>query len=405
MLNRRKFLLNLPALAALPHTALQAQDFTQRFRRKPPAPPPPGFVYFGTDTAKGAAKGIYRAKFDSATGSLTAPVLAAETPRPTYLALSAPVAGHRRLYTANEVEDESATLTSFVMDPATGALRQINRVTSAGAGPCYVSLDATGNAAFVANYAGSTIATYRIRADGSLSEPVERINFKDARFGRRGPVAARQDVPHPHSVHLSPDNRFLLVSDLGSDAISVFAVNPATARLGTPSVFHSERPGCGPRHIAFHPNGRWIYSINELDSTIDQFLWTTTSSRTDPQGILVKTGRFIKTIAPGFPAAKNTAAEVAISLDGNYLYASNRGENTLVVFSIDDDGVLKLLQRIPCGGKTPRHFTLSPDQRWLLCGNQDSATVTIFRRNGGSGRLSGPVQSIPLDSVMFTLFA
>src|SRR6185312_913756 len=405
MLNRRKFLLNLPALAALPHTALQAQDFTQRFRRKPPAPPPPGFVYFGTDTAKGAAKGIYRAKFDSATGSLTAPVLAAETPRPTYLALSAPVAGHRRLYTANEVEDESATLTSFVMDPATGALRQINRVTSAGAGPCYVSLDATGNAAFVANYAGSTIATYRIRADGSLSEPVERINFKDARFGRRGPVAARQDVPHPHSVHLSRDNRFLLVNDLGSDAISVFAVDRAAARLGPPSVFHSERPGCGPRHIAFHPNGRWIYSINEIDSTIDQFLWTTTSSRTDPQGILVKTGRFIKTIAPGFPAAKNTAAEVAISLDGNYLYASNRGENTLVVFSIDDDGVLKLLQRIPCGGKTPRHFTLSPDQRWLLCGNQDSATVTIFRRNGGSGRLSGPVQSIPLDSVMFTLFA
>jgi 6-phosphogluconolactonase len=412
MLNRRRFLLHLPSLAALPRASALAagaqgpeQSFRQRFRRKPPAPPPPSFVYFGTDTAKGVAKGIYRAKFDSATGLLTAPALAAETLRAAYLAVSAPTQGQRRVYAVNELPDESATVTSYGMSPATGALAEINRVSSAGAGPCYISLDSTGHAAFVANYAGSTIASYRLRADGGLSEPVERIDFKDAKFGRRGPVTARQDAPHPHSVHLSPDGRFLLVSDLGSDAISVFAVDPAAARLGPPSLFRSERPGCGPRHIAFHPNRRWIYSINELDSTIDQFLWTTTSSRTNPQGILVSTGRFVKTIAPGFPAAKNTAAEVAVSYDGNYLYASNRGEDTLVVFSIGDDGSLKLLQRISCGGKTPRHFTLSPDERWLLCGNQDSATVTVFRRDGGTGRIGGPVQTVSLDSVMFTLFA
>lgn len=410
MLNRRRFLQLFPAFAALPQAAAHAgaqsaESFTRRFRKKPLPPPAPSFVYFGTDTAKGIAKGIYRARFDPATGRLTAPALAAATLRPSYLAISAPINGQRRIYAVNEVEDDSATVTSYRMDPATGALTGINRVTSAGAGPCYISLDATGNAAFVANYAGSTIATYRVHPDGSLSPPVERINFKDPKFGHRGPVAARQDVPHPHSVHLSPDNRFLLVNDLGSDAISVFAVDPASARLGPPSVFHSDRPGCGPRHIAFHPNGRWIYSINEIDSTIDQFLWTTTSSRTQPQGLLVKTGRFVKTIAPNFPAAKNTAAEVAISSDGNYLYASNRGENTLVVFSIGDDGVLKLVQRISCGGKTPRHFTLDPTERWLLCGNQDSATVTVFRRDRASGRLTGPTQSIPLDSVMFTLFA
>ncbi len=237
-------------------------------------------------------------------------------------------------------------------------------------------------------------------ADGSLSEPVERIDYKNAKFGRRGPVAARQEAPHPHSVHVSPDNRFLLVNDLGSDAISVFRIEPG-AKLGEPVLFHT-RPGSGPRHVAFHPNGRWVYSINELDSTIDHFLWTTTSSRTDPQAMLVNTGQTVKT---GATAKSTGAAEVAISPDGNFLYASNRGEDTLVVFSIDDGGRLTLVERIACGGKTPRHFTLSPDSKWLLCGNQDSATVTVFRRDGATGRLGGPVQSLPLDSVMFTLFA
>ena len=184
----------------------------------------------------------------------------------------------------------------------------------------------------------------------------------------------------------------------------MFVVEPG-ARLGEPKLFVNDRPGCGPRHIAFHPNGRWIYSINEIDSTIDHFLWSTTSSRTDPQAMLVNTGIFVSTIAPGFPKAKNTAAEVAVTPDGNFLYASNRGEDSLVVFAIGDEGKLSLVQRIACGGKTPRHFTLSPDSKWLLCGNQDSATVTVFRRDGATGRLAGPVQSLPLDSVMFTLFA
>ena len=295
------------------------------------------------------------------------------------------------------------------MDIATGILTPINQVTATAAGPCYLSLDATDKTAFVANYAGSSIATYHVLPNGTLSEPVERIDYKNPKFGKRGPVTARQEAPHPHSVHLSPDNRFLVVNDLGSDQLSVSPSlsDVATARLGPPAFFSNERPGCGPRHIAFHPNGRSNYSINEIASTIDHFNWITTSSHTDPQGFLVYTGQFVKTVAPNFPAAKNTAAEVAISNDGKFLYASNRGEDSLVVFSIGDEGKLTLVQRISCGGKTPRHFTLSPDGegRWLLCGNQDSATVTVFRRDGGTGRLGGPVQTLPLDSVMFTLFA
>jgi 6-phosphogluconolactonase len=384
--------------------AAEAESFIHNPLKKKLPPPPPTFVYFATDTAKGVAKGIYLSRFNSATGQLTPPALVAETLRPSYLALSTPVAGHRRLYAANEANDPSATLSGFMMDPATGALHLINQVTATTAGPCYVSLDATGETAFVANYAGSSIASYRVLPNGALSEPVERIDYKNPKFGKRGPVAARQDAPHPHSVHVSPDDRFLLVSDLGSDAITVFPIEPG-AKLGTPEVYPNNRPGCGPRHLAFHPNGRWVYSINEIDSTIDHFLWSTTSSRTDPQGMLVNTDSFVTTIAAGFPQAKNTAAEVAISSDGEFLYASNRGEDSLVVFSITGGGQLTFLQRISCGGKTPRHFTLSPDGRWLLCGNQDSATVTVFRRDGASGKLTGPVQTQPLDSVMFTLFA
>ena len=409
MFTRRRFLLTLPALAALPRVMLQpaqAQSLSNPFRKQPPAPPPPPtFVYFGTDTAKGISKGIYLSRFDPASGHLTSPQLVAETLCPSFLALSPNTEGHRHLYATNEANDASATITSFLMDPVSGALKPINQVTSAGAGPCYISLDATGEAAFVANYSGSSIASYRVLPNGALTEPVERIDYKDRRFGKRGPNV-RQDVPHPHSVHLSPDNRFLLVNDLGSDAISVFTVDPATARLGPPALFTNDRPGSGPRHIAFHPNGRWVYSINELDSTIDHFIWSVSSAPGEPSGLLVYTGQHVKTIAPGFPVAKNTAAEVAISNDGGFLYASNRGEDTLVAFTISPtDGALSFMQRIPCGGKTPRHFTLDPSGRWLLCGNQDSATVTILRRDKYTGRLAGPVQTVALNSVMFTMFA
>ena len=399
MLTRRRFLLTLPAAAA---AAAHAQSFAARFRRTP-APAPPSFVYFGTGTDKGLARGIYLARFDPATGHISQPQLAASTLQPSFMAISQPVGGVRRIYAVNEVVNASASITSYNMNPATGALTRINQVSAGGASPCYISLDATGETAFVADFDGSAIATFRVLPGGGLSGPVEHIAFKDPRFGKRGPNTVRQDAPRPHSVHLSPDNRFLLVSDLGSDAISIFPVLSG-ARLGAPTLFPNERPGSGPRHIAFHPNGRWIYSLNELDSTIQRFLWTTTSSRTAPQAILVNTGEVVRLAGP--QATKdNTAAEVVITGDGNFLYASIcGGENSIVVYSIGDQGALTFLQRIPSGGRTPRQFTLDPSGRWLACGNQDSGTATVFRRDGGSGKLSGPVQSVALDSVLFILF-
>jgi 6-phosphogluconolactonase len=403
MFTRRRFLFLLPAFAA----SARAEISWPFRKKKPAAPPPPLTVYFGTDTVKGVSKGIYQSHFDITKGQLTPPILAAATARPSFFAATPVGQARRSLYVVNAINDPAATATTFAIDPKTGALKQTGQVTSAGAGPAYISVDDTGHAAFIANYFGGTVASYRIQPDGTLSQPVDRIDFKDPKkFGALGPNSARQDAPHPHCATISPDNRFLLVCELGTDHISVFTIDPASGLLSDQRLFTNDRPGSGPRHVVFHPNGRWVYSINEIDSTLDHYLWTATRFADTPQGLLVNTtNTTVKTIAPDFPADKNTAAELAISPDGLFLYASNRGEDTLVVFSIrPKDGLLTLVQRIACGGKTPRHFTLDPTAQWLLCGNQDSATVTIFRRDAATGKLNGPTQTVPLDSPLYTLF-
>ncbi len=402
MFTRRRFLIILPAFAA----SASAQTGWHIRRKKPAPPPPPLTVYFGTDTAKGAAKGIYQAHFDATTGKLTVPNLAATTTRPSFLAVTPVGIGSRFLYAVNAINDPAATATTFAVDPKSGALNQLDQVSSAGAGPAYISVDATGHSAFVANYFGGTVASYHIQSNGTLSQPVDHIDFKDrSKFAALGPNSTRQDSSHPHCTTISPDNRFLLVCDLGTDHITVFLIHPETGQLSDPQVFSNNHPGSGPRHIAFHPNGRWVYGVNEIDSTLDHYLWTATRFADNPQGLLVNTSTPVKTIAPDFPAEKNTAAELAISSEGLFLYASNRGEDTLVVFSIrPKDGKLDLVQRIACGGKTPRHFTIDPTNQWILCGNQDSATITIFHRDAATGKLNGPTQTVPLESPLYTLF-
>jgi 6-phosphogluconolactonase len=410
-ITRRRLLLLLPAYAAA--HKLSAQSFSSQltapFQRRKRAPHEPAHLFIGTDTAKGVAKGIYRSTFDPTSGHLTDPVLAAETPRPSFMALSPQrEPGHRSLYAVNAINGPEASVSTFELDIHTGELHPKGKVSSAGAGPCYISVDSTGKSAFVANYNGATIASYHIGADGTLSEPVSVFNYRDQRYGHPGPNAPRQDQPHPHSVFISPDDRFLIVNDLGNDALSVYAIDAAGAHL-TPStpLLTQLRPGSGPRHIAFHPNGRWIFVINELDSTIDRLLWSTThaTATSPPKGMLVNTGNTTSTLAQGFPAAKNTAAEIMIAPDGNFLYVSNRGEDTIAIFAIDDNGTLKEVQRIPTGGKTPRFFTFDPSFQWILVGNQDSASVTVFRRDQGTGKLSGPTQTITIDSPFHLLFA
>lgn len=407
VITRRRMLLTLSAFAA----HLQAFALQFPHRRRPPVLSHLSPVYIGVDTAKGSGKGIYLCTFDSRTGQLTPPILAAETPRPAFFALSS-AASRRVLYVGNELPDAS-TVTSFLVDPpgskSQGMLRPLGKVPAGFPGPCYVSVDSTGHAVFAAEYSGSGISSFRILPDGSLSEPVKRLDFKDhEKFGTPGPNHERQDAPHPHCATISPDNRFLVVCDLGNDHISTFLIDPATARLTTsePHLSSNNRSGSGPRHVAFHPNSRWVYCINELDSTIDHYLWTTTHAQPSPQALLVVAGPPVKTVADDFPVPKNTAAEVAISPNGYHLYASNRGEDSLVVFAIDQSsGALKLTQRISCGGRMPRQFTLDPTGNWLICGNQDSGTLTILKRDSATGQLSGPTQTVSIDAPLFTLFA
>ncbi len=420
-LSRRALIARLSALATgLYATSLHAQTTTQpaskstlsnriknRLKKKPLPPAPPLFVYFGTDTIKGKGKGIYMSRFDRANGKLTTPVLAAPCVRPSWFAFGTTPNKRRILYVANEGDPHNSAVSAYTWDAA-GALHLMGQVTSAGTGPCYLSVDATNQALFIANYTGSSVAGYHVNPDGTLTQPVDRLDFHDPRFGHHGPNAARQDAPHPHCAMLTPDNRFLIVCDLGNDTIVTFPVDNATAQLGTPHV--NERPaGSGPRHLAFHPNGRWIYCVDELENRIDQLLFNTT--RGDPahgfapQALLTDTSHTISTLDPGFHG-QNTAAEIVVAPEGRFVYVSNRGEDSLVAFSIDEQtGALNFLQRISCGGKAPRHFTLDPTGNWLLCGNQDSASVTVFARNQSSGRLDGPIQTVPIESPQFTLFA
>ncbi len=426
MITRRRLLALLPATAI--HAKLQAQSgiFHSGAKTAPPLPHP--LVFFGTDTSQPGAKGIYSARFDPNLGRFSDPVLASQCTRPSFLAQNqiyiplpqkprSELALPRRaqpqnelrhlIYAVNAGDDKTSGILVYHLNPETGTLLLLQQVSSGGNGPCYISIDTSGRSAYVANYNAGTIASYRVLPDGLLSPPVDLVDFHDKSvFGHTGPVRPQQDGPHPHSTNLSPDNHFIIVNDLGDDSIVTFPIDPKTAHLGKPHLFQTMTPGSGPRHLAFHPNERWAYGVDELASRIDQYLFTDShaSHGIEPQAIFSNAGHSVSTLDAGFRGT-NGAAEIYVAPTGEYLYASNRGEDTLVVFAIHETtGNLTFVQRMPCGGKTPRHFTLDHSGNWLICGNQDSASVTVFARHAGTGKLTGPVQTLPLESPMFTLF-
>jgi len=316
------------------------------------------FVYVGTYTG-GKSRGIYLSRFDPQTGRLTAPELAAETPNPTFLALHP---NGRFLYAADEISDfhgkPEGAVAAFGIDETSGRLTLLNEESSSGAGPCHLAVDRTGNCALVANYGSGSIAALPLREDGRLGGSGMFIQHHGASVNPE-----RQRGPHAHFIAPDPSNRFALACDLGLDKILVYRMDPSRAALAPnepPSV--STKAGSGPRHLAFHPNGRFACLINEMGCTLSSYAY-------DSQTGTLKEVQTVSTLPHDFKG-QNTCAEVQIHPSGQFVYGSNRGQDSIAVFSIDPNtGRLKFIECESTQGKTPRHFALAPDGQWMLVEN------------------------------------
>jgi 6-phosphogluconolactonase len=337
-------------------------------------------VFIGTYT-KGESRGIYSATLDVASGALGEPEVAAEAPNPTFLAL----APDRRILYA--VCAGSAWASSFAIAQGSGRLTPIDqRPAGNGPTPCHIAIDSTGTIALAANYHLGQAAAIPLRSDGTLGEP------RVVTHAGHGPHPTRQASPHVHSTNFAPDGRFALVCDLGLDRIYTYGVDRGAVGLvpATPP-FLAAAPASGPRHLAFAPDGRTAYAINELGNTVVAYGYDGGS------GTLAK--RQTVSVLPGGFSGEATAAEVALSPGGRFLYASCRGSDTLSVFSVDaGTGLLTGVETVPCGGRGPRHFSLSPGGRWLVCAHQDSHSLCSFSVDERSGRLTriSGLASVPM---------
>lgn len=350
-------------------------------------------VWFGTYTgAPPQGRGIYVARFDDETGVLGEARLAAELVNPSYLALhpQKPV-----LYAVSEVADADGTPTGSVValaiDPADGSLRKLNHQSSGGAGPCAVSVDRSGTVVLAANYGGGSSVCLGVAPDGSLRPAVEGAPGGFIQHEGKSVDPGRQEGPHGHSIDPSPDGRFAVVCDLGIDKVLVHALDPARATI-RPHASAAVAPGAGPRHFAFHPDGLRGYCINELDLTVTALDWNPDAGTLTPVQSISTLPADV-TDRTGF-----STAEIAVHPSGRFLYGSNRGHDSIAVFSIAaESGRLDFLGAEPIRGRTPRNFAIDPSGQWLLAAGQDSHGVSVFAIDPATGRLSfkGPATPVP----------
>ncbi len=349
-------------------------------------------VFIGTGGGgNGMAKGIYRADFDPATGRLSEPKLAAEytTPgflarhpdKPVLLSIGAP---------KTPFPDGGSSVAAFAIGKD-HTLSFLGEAPAGGRGACHLEIDASGRTVAVANYGDGKISTIRLDENGVPKETVSVI----ANTGS-GPNKQRQEGPHAHGVYFDKANRHLFVPDLGLDKVLVYPFDAATSKLGEALPPLSTAPGAGPRHMAFPPDEKHAYVINELDNTV--------LAASYQNGSFSEIG-VSKTLPPDF-TERSTTAEIEVSADGRHVYASNRGHDSIAVFSRNTaTGALAFVHHASCGGRTPRHFKISPCGKWLLCGHQDSNTIGILPRDPGSGKLGEPAHTISTPSPICILFA
>jgi 6-phosphogluconolactonase len=356
-------------------------------------------IFIGTYTPKdGASRGIYAVRLDSATGALSAPVLAAETPNPTFLAWRP---DGRVLYALGEGPEPGGKtgggVAAFAFDAASGRLAPLNsRGTGGGGSTTMLATDATGRMLVTVSYGAGYVASFPLAADGRLGESASLL----AHAGPLGPNKTRQEKPHPHSVTISPDNRFAMVADLGLDRVLIYRLDPATGAL-TPHdpAFIATPPGTGPRHTKFSRDGRFFYILNEIDGSISVCAYDAAHGAGTPV-------QHISTLPAGFKVTDpDRAAEIRVHPSGRFVYASNRGHDSLAVFAVRADGTLQLIEITPCGGKQPRNFALSPDGNWLVCANQNSNNLVVFQVDPVTGRLTASVHSVTVPQGVCVLFA
>jgi 6-phosphogluconolactonase len=344
-----------------------------------PAPGPGLLVYIGTYTSPTGSKGIYVSRLDPASGALSTPALAADGRNPSFLASTA---DGRFLYAVNEVDAVEGTtggaVTGYAVDKATGTLKRLTSQSTVGGGPAHVSV--AGRMVFVANYGGGSVAAYQIQADGTL-----KPHSAFAQHTGSSVNAARQKGPHAHAATADPTGRFLYVPDLGLDQVLVYRIDASAGTLtpATPPFAPVLPPGAGPRHIAISKDGRHAYVITEMLCTIVAFDRNTSTGALTP----IQT---IGTLPAGQAVAEGfSTAEVLLHPSGKFLYGSNRGHDSLVVYAVDQaSGKLTLVQHVPSGGKTPRAFNIDPTGAFLLAGNQNSDSVTVFRIDPATGKLT-----------------
>jgi 6-phosphogluconolactonase len=341
-------------------------------------------VYIGayTEPPLGNAEGISVYRFTDDAGVLNHVQTVGAIKNPSFLAIDP---HYRFLYAVSELEEGGVS--AYACDSETGELTLLNSQPSHGADPCYISLDPSGRFVLVANYSGGTVAVLPIAADGSL-EPASDV----VRHEGSSVHPTRQEKPHPHMVAPTPDGRFILVTDLGTDRVHVYELDVATGRLEANQQwpgFVTVDPGSGPRHFAFAPYDPIIYVINELASTLAVYSYDIERN----ESRLLQT---VSSLPDGF-VGENTCAQVVVAPDGRFVYGSNRGHDSIAIWAVDGTtGEVELVGHESTRGKGPRHFAIDPTGSWLLAANEKSDSVATYRRNPDSGMLTAtdPVTNV-----------
>ena len=350
-------------------------------------------AYVGTYTTKTASKGIYAFRYDASSGKLEPLGVAAETADPSWIAIHP---NGKFLYAVKEA-GKNSMVSGFALNAQTGKLTLLDQLPALGEDPCYISLDKTGKYLLVANYSSGNVVVFPVGADGKLGPAT--ANVRDE--GPLGPNKERQEGPHAHWIETSVGNRFAFVSDLGLDRVLIYKFDADGGRLSNPDPSQPDAfssalpPGSGPRHVAFSHDGKFMYVLGELQSTVTTFA--------NEAGEKYRALQTVSALPAAF-SRRNDAAEIALHPSGKFIYTSNRGLDSIAVFHVEGSGLLRLAANVRTGGKEPRHFSIDPSGNYLLAENQLSDTIVTFRIDQKTGALTPTGATLEVPSPVCVAF-